>query len=217
MKRYFEFLLLVGIIASSVIVISCSKDENPIGSVGEITGTFTDGRDNRIYKWVTIGTQTWMAENLVFIPSNGNYITLNNNESNVAVYGYFYDWETAQNVAPEGWHLPSEAEWLELVNFLGGEDVAGGKMKEIGTIHWNNPNTGATNSSGFSALGPGYYDPVYDLFQATGNSAGWWSSTDEYGDNNDAAFYLWLSTNGNFASRGAHSKIIYYSVRCLKD
>ena len=217
MKKYINILILLGIIILSLNMVNCDKNSNPTGPTGETTGTFIDSRDNHTYKWIKIGTQTWMAENLAFEPINKNYIVLNNDTSNIAIYGYFYDWETALTIAPAGWHLPSKAEWETLVNYLGGEDVAGDKMKEIGTTHWNDPNTGATNSSGFTALASGFYDSVYDNFAAFGYSASWWSSTDSYGDNNDAAYFLTLYENSTWASGGAHSKVIYYAVRCLKD
>ncbi len=125
-----------------------------------VSGTFTDSRDGKTYKTVKIGTQTWMAENLAYKASSG-CSAYNNDQNNVATYGYLYTWEAAKTVCPAGWHLPTDAEWTTLTDYLynfstlGGEDVAGGKMKEAGTTHWASPNTGATNSSGFTALPAG--------------------------------------------------------------
>jgi len=103
-----------------------------------------------------------MAENLAFEPSTGNHWIYN---SNLATYGYLYDWQTAKNVCPRGWHLPSDAEWSTLTDFLGGIDVVGGKLKAEGTIDartgiWDSPNVGATNESGFTAL-PGGLKSVF--------------------------------------------------------
>ena len=76
--------------------------------------TFTDPRDGHVYKIVTIGTQTWFAENLSFKPSSGEYWAFVNNQDNVDKYGYFYDWKTAKNVCPNGWHLPTKTEFAKL-------------------------------------------------------------------------------------------------------
>ena len=109
----------------------------------------TDKRDGKTYKTVKIGTQEWMAENLAYKPSSGNYWAYDDDNSNVAKYGYLYDWETAKKVCPSGWHLPSDEEWTTLTDYLGGEDVAGTKMKS--TSGWKEDGNG-TNESGFSAL-----------------------------------------------------------------
>jgi len=135
----------------------CEKDETK--------GTFTDARDNHVYKWVGIGEQVWMAENLAYKPSSGNYWAYNNDQNNITIYGYLYDWETACNVCPSGWHLPSDAEWTKLTNYLGGEEIAGGKLKA--TTGWNSPNSGADNSSGFSGL-PGGSRDTFGFFNLTG-------------------------------------------------
>jgi uncharacterized protein (TIGR02145 family) len=133
--------------------------------------------DGNTYRVVRIGRQWWMAENYkVAHYRNGDAIPnvtesawndlhtdaccvyLDNN-SYLAVYGRLYNWYAAidkRGLAPDGWHIPSQAEWQELIDYLGGEQVAGGKLKETGLAHWHSPNTGATNESGFSALGSGY-------------------------------------------------------------
>ena len=93
------------------------------------SGTFTDPRDGKVYKTVTIGTQTWFAENLAYKLSNGCY-AYRQNEYNVSKYGYLYLYETAKNACPSGWHLPNDIEWNSLINFLGGKEVAGVKLKQ---------------------------------------------------------------------------------------
>ncbi|HPE55439.1 MAG TPA: FISUMP domain-containing protein [Bacteroidales bacterium] len=127
---------------------SCKKDEILFN---EATGkeTFTDTRDGKTYRIVTIGNQTWMAQNLDYNSDNG---------SGTETYARFYDYDEIFEAVPPGWHLPSEAEVQELIDYLGGESVAGGKLKETGADHWRSPNTGATNSSGFTALPAGIYD-----------------------------------------------------------
>jgi len=83
------------------------------------TGSFTDPRDGKIYKTVKIGDQWIMAENLAYKPDAGNYWAYGDVDSNITVYGYLYDWETAMNIAPEGWHLPTRKEWFSLQKALG--------------------------------------------------------------------------------------------------
>jgi uncharacterized protein (TIGR02145 family) len=137
------------------------------------TNTVTD-IDGNIYHTVTIGTQVWMVENLKTtkyrngdpIPNvtgnawaaltTGAYCWYNNDAATYkATYGALYNWYAvadSRNIAPTGWHVPTDAEWTTLTTFLGGESVAGGKLKETGTNHWTSPNTGATNETGFTAL-----------------------------------------------------------------
>jgi uncharacterized protein (TIGR02145 family) len=154
-----SILLIIGIVVPTMLLIGCKKDEES----DETTGEFTDSRDGQVYKWVKIGNQVWMAENLNYETPNSWWY--DNNSANGDIYGRLYTWAAAMNgesssnsvpsgvqgVCPDGWHLPSDAEWTVLTDYLGGESVAGGKMKEAGTVHWNSPNTGATNSSGFTA------------------------------------------------------------------
>jgi uncharacterized protein (TIGR02145 family) len=129
----------------------------------------------RTYTTVQIGTQCWFKENLNY--STGNSWCYNNNSSNCNTYGRLYDWQTALGACPSGWHLPSDAEWTALTDFLGGESIAGGKMKEAGTAHWLSPNTGATNSSGFTALPGGNRLSNGNFFYLT-YYAHFWSSTE---------------------------------------
>lgn len=135
-------------------------------SYDNCVNVFTDNRDGIIYKAVCIGNQTWMAENLRY-NAPGSYC-YDNNTSNCDIYGRLYNWNTVMNgaaatntnpsnvqgICPNGWHVPSDAEWIEMINVLGGTNVAGGKLKA--TTLWNQPNTGATNVSGFSALPAGF-------------------------------------------------------------
>jgi uncharacterized protein (TIGR02145 family) len=202
--------------------------------VEEGSGTVTD-IDGNVYQTVTIGTQVWMAENLKVthyrngdpIPhvtdggtwsglSTGAYCNYNNDEGNVATYGRLYNWyavDDSRNIAPAGWHMPTDAEWQILVDYLGGEAVAGGKLKEAGTAHWYCPNTGATNESGFTAL-PGGCRDYYGNFGFMGFDAGIWSST-EYDSNH--AWYRYLDFNYSGVSRDDDSKQFGFSVRCVRD
>ncbi len=181
-------------------------------------GTFTDPRDGKVYQTVTIGNQEWMAENLAYEPSSGNYWAYDNNNSNVETYGYLYDWETACDVCPDGWHLPTDAEWTELTDYLGGSSVAGGKLKATGTIEagtglWVDPNTGATNETGFTALPSGFHAPD-GTFGHLSRFGYYWTST-EY-DAGLALFRSLLYEAGELG-RDYDEEELGFSVRCLKD
>jgi uncharacterized protein (TIGR02145 family) len=197
------------------------------------TGTVND-IDGNVYNTLTVGTQLWMAENLKTVNLNDGtaipqitdnsewenlsapaYCWLNNDEAtNKAAYGALYNWYTVNtgNLCPQGWQVPTDADWSALVSFLGDESTAGAKMKESGTAHWPFPNRGATNESGFTALPGGYR--IYDDDPWGINSGVWWSSTENYlGD----ALMLLLSSDNNSAERGQLSKNSGFSVRCLKS
>jgi uncharacterized protein (TIGR02145 family) len=176
-----------------------------------IFGRYTDNRDGKTYKTVKIGEQLWMAENLAY-KTRGGCWAYDNNETNVAKYGFLYDFKTALNVCPTGWHLPADAEWTTLTTFLGGEKIAGGKLKETGTNKWKSPNTGANNESGFTALGGGSYGN--GSYKYIGYNGNWWSSTE-------------ISPTSAWGRRLDNSTAIVYSlsadkqgglsVRCLRD
>jgi len=149
--------------------------------------------------------------------------------SNTATYGRFYNWHGAMNgaassnnnpsdvqgVCPTGWHLPSFTEWYELFDFLGGDDIAGGKMKEIGLDHWQSPNEGATNESGFSGLPGGYFNGANDV-RNIGIVGNWWSSTEVLDGGDSYASELSYRSIRTFANDyWDHS--IGFSIRCVKD
>jgi uncharacterized protein (TIGR02145 family) len=186
---------------------------NTINLFGQKTGTFTDPRDGKIYKIVTIGTQIILAENLAFKPDSGNYWSYNNDQSNIAKYGYLYDWNIAKKVCPIGWHIPTDNEWTTLITYLGGDSVAGGKLKEIGTVHWESPNTEATNTSGFTAL-PGGIRNGFGVYSSMGRFGLWWSAT-EY-EITDVWDRL-LGYNKSNIERHDIGKLVGLSVRCMKD
>lgn len=178
---------------------------------GSLGGTFTDPRDGQTYKTVDIGNQTWFAENLNYETTNSWWY--DNSSSNGDIYGRLYDWNAAITACPSGWHLPSDDEWTILTNYLGGNDIAGGKMKEAGTEHWKSPNIGATNSNGFTGL-PGGTHHVDDSFCYLGTFGIWWSAT-EY-----SSAYAWSYHLLNFDDdvwRTDRIKHNDHSVRCLRD
>jgi len=193
-------------------------------------GTFTDSRDGYTYQTVQIGSQTWMAENLKYLPSVVGPGTGSNSEAYCYVYGYestdvdaakatenyttygvLYNWTSALNACPVGWHLPSDAEWTQLTDYLG--ENAGDKLKEAGITHWADPNAGANNESGFTAL-PGGYRGSNGHFYSIRYYGSWWSSTEYDTDN---AWRRYLNYGNSNVDRFYHYKSLGFSVRCLRD
>lgn len=119
-----------------------------------------------------------------------------------------------QGVCPEGWHLPTDAEWTELTDYLGGNSVAGGKLKETGISHWNKPNLGATNESGFSALSGGIRYNFLGTFDSAGLSGHWWSATESSGSKAWSCFLYYKEAE---AYRIYYFKADGFSVRCVRD
>jgi len=190
--------------------------------------------DNNSYTIVQIDDQWWMAENLKTtkyitgddIPevtgqsnwmglSTGAYCYFGNDPDNALVYGCLYNWYAAtdiRNPCPANWHVPSDAEWIVLTSFLGGEAIAGGKMKETGTVHWFSPNTGATNESGFTVIAGG--NRSYGNFDFMGYGGSFWSTTpfdDIFAWNRDIFYY---NTVANHSGADKKSGL---SLRCVRD
>ncbi|MFY9116965.1 MAG: FISUMP domain-containing protein [Bacteroidales bacterium] len=151
------------------------------------------------------------------------------NSDNYKTYGVLYNWPAAmagaetskanpsgvQGVCPKGWHLPSDAEWTQIADYLGGDLVAGAKMKESGTDHWNFPNEDASNSSGFTAL-PGGCRYEVEPFNSLGKYGYWWSST-EFVENENYAWAWMLGYDFNYITSSCNFKDFGYSVRCVRD
>jgi uncharacterized protein (TIGR02145 family) len=186
-----------------------------LNSKAQVTGSFTDSRDGHVYKTVTIGTQTWMAENLAYKASSGCY-AYNEDVTNVTLYGYLYNWETAKKTCPDGWHLPTDEEWTLLTKNLGGEKVAGGKLKAISS--WQSPNIGADNSSGFTALPGGMgliMAGLYNSYNFIGTYGIWWSATVFNKDKTWNHFII--NKSANFSYDTLFDKNSFLSVRCIKN
>jgi len=190
----------------------------------KINGQVTD-YDKNVYNTVTIGTQTWTKENLKSLHyADGSAITgvySYKSDSLVTIYGRLYSWHAAtknttisktQGVCPNGWHLPDDSEWQTLLQYLGGSSVAGGKIKETGTTHWNAPNQDATNSSGFTALPGGFYAANLDLYINIGIHGRFWESNSfVFSIENNYAVY-----NDNATLEGVGNDTSWgMSVRCI--
>ncbi len=176
--------------------------------VAQQTGTFIDPRDGKTYSTVKIDNMTWMAGNLAFKPPSGNYWAFDYDESNVKKYGYLYDWPTALTVCPTGWRLPGDAEWAQLINFVGSNP--GDKLKA--KDGWENNGNG-TDDFGFKAL-PGGYRYGDGTFHDIGKNGTWWSSA-EYSPY--AAWSYCLSYPYGNASRNFFGNQWGFSVRCIQD
>ena len=164
------------------------------------TNSFTDSRDGKTYKTVTIGSQKWLAENLNYNAGSGSWC-YDNSSSNCNRYGRLYDWQTARSVCPSGWRLPSKSDFETLLSNAGGSGSnAYNALKEDG-------------SSGFSALLGGWRYGS-DAFSDIGISGSWWSSSE---DGADGAWYLGMHSHGQGADVGNSRKELGFSVRCLQD
>jgi uncharacterized protein (TIGR02145 family) len=249
-KSLFNRLLILFSIGISIV--SCSSDDgkskpedkcekaqyNPQtqfcfdGNVSD-KGEFTDARDDKKYRYVEIGTQTWMAENLNFNNNGTIGKCYDDIEANCDKYGRLYFWNTANNICPDGWHLPNDAEWQTLIDFAGGNEIAGKKLKTRGG--WEEHSiyglSLGTDDYGFSALANGYGSSTltnleypsalanisYNIdfnFGAIGHMGNWWSSTEvDFISSNSVDMHEsddWLSTDGRTG------KLNLYAVRCVK-
>nr|NQU90852.1 caspase family protein [Bacteroidota bacterium] len=154
------------------------SSRNSSNKMDENAGVFKDKRDGSMYNWVKIGNQLWMSENLKFYINDS--WCYENIDLNCDIYGRLYSWNNALVVCPDGWHLPDNSEWQELMTYLGKSNNAGGALKEEGTEHWSSPNHGASNTSKFTALPAGGRN-VYKIFYGKGVNAFFWTSTQSYG------------------------------------
>jgi len=222
----YRILLAAFTIIYLILLTGCRKEKISYGTVSDIEGN--------IYKTVEIGSFWWMAENLktseyndgVEIPvvndneqwkvlTSGAYSWYNNNEQYEKVYGMLYNWFAVNTgkICPAGWHVPSYEDWTYLIDHLGGMYSASAKLRETGTKHWTYPNTGATNSSGFTALPGGYRHPLGDFLEIS-NRGYWWFATET---NSGTAWCLALIYNNSLYTDPHFEKIWGFSVRCVQD
>ncbi len=202
------------------------------------SGGYVSDIDGNRYKTVTIGRQEWMGENLkVTKLNNGSeisnvtdmagwtritdaaYCWYDNDIANREVYGALYNWLAVSTgkLCPAGWRVPDESDWKVLTSFLGGEDIAGGKLKEKGLLHWNSPNRGATDETGFAAVPGGYRYGQYwgsGTYYEKGLNSYFWSAGE------CTPTHAWSRTAhaGNTKLyRSFFTKNKGFSVRCIKD
>ncbi len=222
MKRIF-FLSIV--LASCILLFGCKKKkEEPV---------YVTDQDGNVYPTVVIGNQVWMTKNLNTTKyRNGDLIprviddvgwdTLHtgaycNYDLYIETYGRLYNWyavNDSRGIAPLGWHVASWDEWNVLVNYMGGADVAGVKLKEAGSEHWATYNNSATNESGFTAL-PGGFRTMGGPFEYISDAGIWWCSTEE-NEQGAKAVSMWYNQGGVRLYSGG-KKEWGYSVRCVKD
>jgi uncharacterized protein (TIGR02145 family) len=232
MKIKFEFWVYQFTLLGLVFFLahSCKKDEseNGIKYNPHLTyGTVTD-IDLNVYKTIAIGSQIWMAENLKVthfrngdpIPetrslefeSSGVWYLFDNFNDYAKIFGRLYNEYAAidsLNVAPIGWHVATDTDWTLLTEFLGGEKVAGSKLKEVGNGHWNSTNTNATNESGFTALPGGFYSW---RFVGTGQYSAYWSPS-----GNLSGCNRFISGDSDSLGRILVNHSSGLSIRCVKD
>ena len=175
-------LIITAIMAAMLIFTSSGQQENQ------------QWQDNE-YKTIKIGNQIWMSENLNYSTKGSQ--CYKNNTKNCVKCGRLYDWNTAKNVCPKGWHLPTRNEWDALVNYMGGSSIAGKKLKA---------------KSGFSALTCGYGASDGNFYNF-GNYSYWWSSSE---NNTNSAYFLSIDNNDN-VFRNHLDKSSLFAVRCVKD
>jgi len=208
---------------------SCKEkfDDNELNNLTDI--------DGNVYNTVTIGSQVWMVENLkvtkfndgTVIPyvtnhlewsdlESAGYCFYDNDLSNKNTYGALYNGYAVSNgkLCPTGWHVPTNKEWIILTDYLGGENIAGGKLKEIGTKYWSSPNEGASNETGFTAL-PGGYRGTDNINSRQMKTDGFWWSSSNVGYN--GAYYRQMRSTAKYVFGEGGDKATGKSVRCIKD
>lgn len=197
-----------------MLLLSCGTEPTPWSASDvcpDAPGTLHDERDGQDYKTVKIGTQTWMAENLNY--ATGTSWCYGDAESNCAVYGRLYNWETARIACPTGWHIPSDDEWLTLVDNMGGSADAGIRLKSSTGWKADGVNSGdGTNDCSYSALPGGVFHVTdYDFINVR---TYWWAD----GDVSDTQIKLWgLNYDVNNVITSYGYKKEGHSLRCVLD
>ena len=214
-KTWIYQTLILGVLL--IVVSRCKESDTKL--ITPETGSYTDPRDGKIYKTVKIGDQWIMAENLAYKPDQGNFWAYDNDSGNVAIYGYLYDWETAKNVAPEGWHLPTRAEWIIFRKSLGGRNFTFNKAGGSSTTVYNKMVSGG--SSGFNALFGGICYENGKKCMQLGELGDFWS----YTDSNDGPWHCFVTIphsslgnkDGIAALKSYDNRLGGKSVRLFKD
>ncbi len=240
MKHLLKLLSFVLIGFCCLFISNCQIDEI-LKKIILHDGSFVDSRDGYKYSVMEIGDQIWMAENLKatklndgtaiqLITNNNAWAELtspgccwyNNDINNKEQYGVLYNYYTVETgkLCPDGWHIPTAEEWRILINYLGGSSEAGGKLKKTGTTYWNDPNTGATNETGFTGLPGGFRSQNNGEYYWIKQRAEWW----EIGASNppNEVSLLYLEYDKTNIQRGYPMPVDKarkrgVSVRCIMD
>ena len=233
----FFVIILLGTVALPIFFGGCKKDNDNTNTPIIPPDSTVKDFDGNIYHKVKIGTQVWLVENLKVthyrngdpilsgnyksgnknISTEGIFWMYDNNSAIAAVYGLLYNWYAIadpRNISPSGWHIATDPEWTALEVTLGGSDVAGGKLKEQGTSHWDGPNTGASNESGFGALPNGAWDCTSTNFTLLGKFATFWTSTES------GTYFAWgrsISASSASLYRGDSNRNMGWALRCVQD
>lgn len=233
MKSPFTILFkTLAILFCCVLILSACKEKDGLTDESSLVveyDSITDVRDGHVYTTVKIGNQTWLAENLAYLPlvnipfdtsktSARYYVydfklrdtTAAKATDNYKKYGVLYNWHAAKTACPAGWHLPSEEEWNTLVTKLGGSYFAGNRLKSA--TEWASSTTENTNISGFSALPGGYTTEGY--FYYIGTYSAWWCSTGV--SVTEAKFTAVYNNSASVVTKSEHVGN-GYAVRCIKD
>jgi uncharacterized protein (TIGR02145 family) len=229
----------------NVMVVKSNNGDNLTKKIKHLFKNEIIDIDGNVYTQVKIGEQVWMVENLKTTKFNdgtnipnvtsgqewidlktSGYCWYDNDIKNKNTYGALYNWYAANSdkIAPKGWHVPSDAEIKTLIDFLGGNQVAGGKLREAGSDHWNSPNKGATNESGFNFL-PGGTRYNYRVKGGTADGTftdiaergTLWSSTDGDSTFEGTAPFLAVNYDGTWIENNYEKKVRGFSIRCIKD
>lgn len=235
-KTHFKKLTLAAI--ALFLMVSCSKDdasaetpaETPVANLPKVTiGTQiwqTTNLDVSTYRDGTVIPEVTDDTAWTYL-TTGAWCYYSNETANGITYGKLYNWYAVAGIhdsdpntpnkvlAPSGWHVPSDAEWTTLIDFLGGSRIAGDKMKATGTTLWITPNTDATNSSGFTGLPGGCrIDFVTPTFSGIGFTGAWWSSTEKDIASGSIRSLIY---NESYIQSGTNTKTRGFSVRCVRD
>jgi uncharacterized protein (TIGR02145 family) len=201
-------------------------------------GSVTD-IDGRTYKTIPVGVQVWMAENLRTTKLNDGtvlpkiiedadwsnlltaaYCWFNNNDSLYGnIYGAYYNWYAVSSgkLCPDGWHVPSDVEWQQMVDYLGGNNVAGSKIKETGKNNWVLPNGDASNNSGLTGLPAGMRGSIDGSFSGQGYYGGWWTATQTNSSLLGSAWSRWVHGDTTVIARSEIFKKDGFGIRCIKN
>jgi len=239
-SKFVKLAVAIALGLALALTFSCSSGDDAEGDGSLITGndtsgTFVDNRDSKSYKWVRIGGQVWMAENLNYdVPDNDSDVCYDNNSANCEIYGRLYNWNTAmvelpdcddnsckhRGICPLGWHIPSDADWNVLMKFINpkcsaNDDCAeaGTKLKATSGWEYNGTLGNGTDDYGFSALPGGGGYPVGNFidFGGIGKDGFWWNSS-------NPPYRRWMDYLNEYVYRNPeYVDNSLQSVRCLKD